>query len=304
MIYLDIRQLETFLTVAKLLNFREASEALNYSQSTVSDHIRNLKTELNVKLFERLGRRVFLNEQGQKLIAPAQKLIKDAQEIHRLFDEDEIRGTLNIGAAETLCSTWLPPLLKEYKELYPNVKLSLNMADCFEFPEMLDKNVIDVAFGMSDESTNPKICQINLFNIETIFVTSSLNSLSAKKLISLKDLENESLILIELEGGYSYELMKVFKNHNIIAKSITEFNSIEAIKQCVKNNLGTTLLPAITVSKEIQSGDLVVLPTNIPNITVPVKMIYHKEKYMSAPITALKKLVLKRKDAIYNNLLN
>ena len=47
---MDIRQLETFLTVAKLLNFRAASEALNYSQSTVSDHIRNLENELNVKL--------------------------------------------------------------------------------------------------------------------------------------------------------------------------------------------------------------------------------------------------------------
>ena len=300
---MDIRQLETFLTVAKLLNFRAASEALNYSQSTVSDHIRNLENELNVKLFERLGRKVFLNEHGRKLIDPAQKLIKDAQEIHRLFEENEITGTLNIGAAETLCATWLPPLLKEYKELYPKVQISLNMADCFEFPDMLQKNIIDVAFGMNDESSNAQICQIDLFSINTVFVTSPSNSLAQNKSISLHDLEDESLILIELQGGYSYELMKILKKNNINAKSITEFNSIEAIKQCVKNNLGTTLLPAITVNKEIKSGELVVLPAHIPSITVSAKMIYHKEKYISQPLAALKELVLERKHDIYNEII-
>lgn len=259
---------------------------------------------INADIFPTLlGRKVFLNEHGRKLINPAQKLIKDAQEIHRLFEENEITGTLNIGAAETLCATWLPPLLKEYKELYPKVQISLNMADCFEFPDMLHKNIIDVAFGMNDESSNAQICQIDLFSINTVFVTSPSNSLAQKKSISLHDLEDESLILIELQGGYSYELMKIFKKNNINAKSITEFNSIEAIKQCVKNNLGTTLIPAITVNKEIKSGELVVLPAHIPSITVSAKMIYHKEKYISQPLAALKELVLERKHDIYNEII-
>lgn len=76
---MDIRQLQTFIVVARLLNFRAAAEELNYSQSTVSDHIRNLEQELNVKLFERLGRKVFLNEQGKKLISSAERMIKDAE---------------------------------------------------------------------------------------------------------------------------------------------------------------------------------------------------------------------------------
>jgi DNA-binding transcriptional LysR family regulator len=66
-IYLNVKQLQTFIVVARLLNFRAAAEELSYPQSTVSDHIRNLEQELGVKLFERLGRKVFLNEQGKKL---------------------------------------------------------------------------------------------------------------------------------------------------------------------------------------------------------------------------------------------
>jgi len=72
---LDVKQLQTFIVLARLLNFRATAEELNYSQSTVSDHIRNLEQELGVKLFERLGRKVFLNEEGKKLISPALKML-------------------------------------------------------------------------------------------------------------------------------------------------------------------------------------------------------------------------------------
>ncbi|WP_338157034.1 helix-turn-helix domain-containing protein [Inconstantimicrobium porci] len=61
-------QLKTFITVSKLLNFRAAAEELNYSQSTISDHIRNLELDLNTKLFDRIGKKVFLTDCGQKLI--------------------------------------------------------------------------------------------------------------------------------------------------------------------------------------------------------------------------------------------
>ncbi|MSR92417.1 helix-turn-helix domain-containing protein [Inconstantimicrobium porci] len=56
------------MTVSKLLNFRAAAEELNYSQSTISDHIRNLELDLNTKLFDRIGKKVFLTDCGQKLI--------------------------------------------------------------------------------------------------------------------------------------------------------------------------------------------------------------------------------------------
>lgn len=290
---MDIRQLQTFLVVARLLNFRAAAEELNYSQSTVSDHIRNLEQELDVKLFERLGRKVFLNEQGKKLISSAERMIKDAEEIHKLFDNDEkIKGSLKIGAAETLCVFWLPPLLKEYSKMYPDVQIILEMADCLEFPEMLEKNIIDVAFGLHDESKQQHLSQIDLFQDSAIFVAAPDHPLTALKKITAHELENQSFILTEAESGYSMELKKLLEVLNVKVNTIMEFSSLEAIKQCVKNGLGITLLPSIAVNAEIQRGELIILPVEIDDILINAKMIYHREKWMSAPLEALKNIVL------------
>jgi len=290
---LDIRQLQTFLIVARLLNFRATAEELNYSQSTVSDHIRNLEQELDVKLFERLGRKVFLNEQGKKLISSAERMIKDAEEIHKLFDNDEkVKGSLKIGAAETLCVFWLPPLLKEYSKMYPDVQIILKMADCLEFPKMLEKNIIDVAFGLHDESGQQHLSQIDLFQDSTIFVAAPDHPLAALKKITVHELENQSFILTESESGYSMDLKKLLEGLNVKVNTIMEFSSLEAIKQCVQNGLGITLLPSIVVDKEIQRGELVMLPVEIDQILIHPKMIYHREKWMSAPLAALKDIVL------------
>ncbi|MDR3594038.1 LysR family transcriptional regulator [Clostridium sp.] len=294
---MDIKQLQTFIVVARLLNFRAAAEELNYSQSTVSDHIRNLEQELDVKLFERLGRKVFLNEQGKKLISSAERMIKDAEEIRKLFDNDEkVKGSLKIGAAETLCVFWLPPLLKEYSKIYPDVQIILKMADCPDFPEMLEKNIIDVAFGFHDESGQQHLSQIDLFQDSAIFVAAPDHPLAALKEITAYELENQSFIITEAEIGYSFELKKILQNQNIKVNTIMEFSSLEAIKQCVKNGLGITLLPSIAVDKEIQRGELVILPVKIDGIFINARMIYHREKWMSTPLAALKNLVLQRKE--------
>lgn len=293
---MDVKQLQTFIVVARLLNFRAAAEELNYSQSTISDHIRNLEQELDVKLFERLGRKVFLNEQGKKLISSAERMIQDAEEIHKLFKNNEkVKGSLKIGAAETLCVFWLPPVLKEYSKIYPEVQIILKMADCLEFPEMLGKNVIDVAFSLHDESGQLHLSQIDLFDDSTIFVAAPDHPLAALKKITVYDLENQSFILTEADSGYSLELKNLLQRLNIKMNTIMEFGSLEAIKQCVRNGLGITLLPSIAVDKEIKRGELVKLSIEIDQIPIHAKMIYHKEKWMSAPLAALKDIVLLKK---------
>ena len=65
---MEIRQLKTFLAVAKLLSFNLAARRLNYAQSSISAQIRGLEEELQVRLFDRLGRRILLTEAGSRLV--------------------------------------------------------------------------------------------------------------------------------------------------------------------------------------------------------------------------------------------
>lgn len=294
---MDVKQLQTFIVLARLLNFRAAAEELNYSQSTVSDHIRNLEQELGVKLFERIGKKVFLNEEGNKLISPAQKMLQDAEEIHELFNKGEkVHGDLRIGAAETLCAFWLPPLLKEYTKIYPKVRIILKMADCLEFHELLEKNIVDVAFSLHDESKRKDLFQIDIFDDSTVFVASPDHPFSTFKKIAMDELENQSFILVESESGYTMELKKLFQKLNVQVDAAMELGSIEAIKQCVKEGLGISFLPRIAVDKEIKNGELVILPVETDNILIHAKMVYHVNKWMSSPMEALKEIVLLKKN--------
>lgn len=289
---MDIKLFQTFITVAKLLNFRETAEELNFSQSSISDHIRNLEQELGVKLFERLGRKVFLNEYGEKLIPLAERIIQDEREIHWLFNKEEkISGLLRIGAAETLSVFWLPPLLKEYRITYPDVKVILKMADCLEFPKMLDHNMIDVAFSLHDECENEYISQVDIFEDSTVFIVAPDHPLAALETLTIHELENHSFILPEAECCYRIELEEFLKRWNIKVNTIMELSSLEAIKQCVKSGLGISLLPRITVEQEINSGELVILHIETCKISICAKMIYHKQKWISPPLSALKNMI-------------
>ncbi|MBV7275156.1 LysR family transcriptional regulator [Clostridium sp. PL3] len=293
---MDVKQLQTFIVLARLLNFRAAAEELNYSQSTVSDHIKNLEQELGVRLFERLGKKVFLNEEGKKLISPARKMLQDTEAIHELFNKGEkVHGSLRIGAAETLCAFWLPPLLREYSKLHPRVRITMKMADCLELPELLEKNIIDVAFGLHDESKRKDLFQIDVFDDFTAFIASPDHPFSTLNKININKLENQSFILIESESGYCMELKKLFQKLNVRVDTIMELGSIEAIKQCVKEGLGISLLPRIAVDKEIKNGELVMLPIETDNILIHAKMLYHANKWISAPLEALKDIVLLKK---------
>lgn len=287
-----VKNLETFLTVAQLLNFGEAARMLNYSQSTVSEQIHDLEDYLGVRVFERIGRKVFLTEQGRKLLPVAARMVKDAKELKSLFSDDEIvAGSLNIGAAETLCVFWLPPLLKEYRTLYPKVQVNIKVGNCVDFPLWLQQNTIDVAFGLNDESSQQQLRQLFLFRGNTLFIAAPDHELAAHSALKLQDLTGQTLLLPEGYCGYPMELKNLLEKKRITANTIMEFGSLESIKQCVKNGLGISLLPELAVEEEIRRGELVSLAWQGPDIPIEAQMLFHRDKWLSPPLAALEKLI-------------
>lgn len=290
---MDTKKLQTFITVAKLLNFREAAEELNYSQSSVSDHISSLEQEFGVKLFDRLGKKVFLNEHGQALLIAAKKMVQDEKQVYELFSKNkEITGSLRIGAAETISVFWLPPLLKKYKIMYPKAKVILKMADCLKLPKMLENDVIDIAFSLHDEIDKEYITQFDVFKNPTVFIAAPDHPLASLKSIEIEALQDQSFIASEPDCCYRIELEAFLKKSNIKIDTIMELSSLEAIKQCVKSGLGISLLPKITVEREVNSGELVILPVQTYQINIYARMIYHRQKWLSPAMTALKNMVL------------
>ncbi len=287
-----VKHLESFLVVARLLNFGEAARILNYSQSTISEQIHSIEEFLGTRLFERIGRKVFLTEQGRKLLPFAERAVRDAEELKNLFRDTEIvSGSLTVGAAETLCAFWLPPLLKEYRTLYPKVQINIKVGNCIDFPQWLQQNIIDVAFSLYDASEQQQLRQIDLFRGETVFIASPDHELSFAPVIEPQNLTGQTLLLPEGYCGYPMDLKKLLEKERVKANTIMEFGSLESIKQCVKNGLGVSLLPKIAVQEELNRGGLVSLAWKGPDIPILAQMIFHRDKWLAPPLAALETLI-------------
>jgi DNA-binding transcriptional LysR family regulator len=111
-----------------------------------------LEADLGVKLFERLGRKVKLTAEGFKLLTYAEQMLKLDAEAREIISDSVIpKGTLRIGASESLCISYLPSLLKEYHKCYPGVEIILKLGGAAELCNWLMENTIDVALYMDKQ---------------------------------------------------------------------------------------------------------------------------------------------------------
>ena len=129
---MELYQLKTFQVIASLGSFSQAADALGYAQSTVSEHVKSLETELQTRLFMRAGsKQVALTRAGEMLLQYAQKMLNLEAEIKaEVTEQTETQGTLSIRVPETVSIHYLPPVLKRFRQKHSKVNFSC-LSRCF-----------------------------------------------------------------------------------------------------------------------------------------------------------------------------
>ncbi len=193
---MEIRQLKTFRVVADHLNFTKAAEQLFMAQSSVSAQIKLLEEELNLKLFDRIGRRVLITDAGQKLYEYARRIEDMTDEIRtEITSDQQTRGSLTIRVPETLASVYMPEVVERFHRDNPNVKLSFINCSDLQLREELNSGRIDLAFLMAD-SIQFKEVNVRMLKTERlILISSPENKLSRQKKVSLNDFTGQTVLL-------------------------------------------------------------------------------------------------------------
>jgi DNA-binding transcriptional LysR family regulator len=151
---MEIRQLRTFLAVARNLHFTRAAQRLNLSQSTVSAQVRELEEELGVRLFDRLGRTVLLTEAGQRLVEYARRMNEMAEEIRGEVGRlDDTQGSLCVRVPATLATVYLPEVVERFHAALPGVRLEFIHCDDARLRQELGSGRIDLAFLLTENLT-------------------------------------------------------------------------------------------------------------------------------------------------------
>lgn len=278
---MELRQLQIFYAAAQTLNFTKAGAKLGYAQSNITGQIRQLEEELQIKLFERLGRGIQLTTEGKSFLENAEKILKLCERAKEEFSPQVYRGTIHIGAAETLCVYRLPQILTTYRKLYPLVEISVHTESYEKLSELIKTNDIDVALVLTDKIASPELVVHTLHEEFMTVVTSPLHNLAQKKKVKPNDFSGECFILTSPGCGYRPLILSMLKKNDIKPSSIMELSSVGAIKECTICGLGIAFLPKIAVKDELDRGKLIELNWAGPSFDVKTQLIYHHEKWIT-----------------------
>lgn len=289
---MDLRHLRTFKAVASELSFTRAGRELGYVQSAVTAHVKALEADLGVKLFDRLGRNVVLTEAGRELLAHAMKILDLTESARDAVSNDtEPSGTLHVSASESLCIYRLPPVLKEFGERFPEVRVifepSKNGTLDPTSHRRLSEGVVDLAFVIEKEYRDPAdlITEV-LVQEPLVLVANSEHPLVEAVEVHPADLAGESVLMVEKGCGFRTVFEEQMSRAGVKPRSEIEFTSAEAIKRCVESGMGVAVLAAVSVAEEVRSGRLVTLSWAEPGFRVSTQMVRHKDKWLSPTLQA------------------
>lgn len=281
---MEIRQLKIFLKVCELNNFTAAAKNLNYSQSTISETIMSLEKVVGRQLFERLNRKIYITEDGQNLKKHAEKLLLIYNDTMASFGEPNKR-TINVGITESLCSYRFPGFFRDFLQDHTNISIIFTIARCDEIPELIRQNKIDVGFTLDDILGYKHINTEVLFDEEIVFIKST--QYNKKTYNTLKDLNKENVVASQGYAGYNKIYLDLYHDENIDAGNFIYMESIEGIKSYVKGGFGISFIPLTTVEKDLEEGSLEIMKFSDERYYHQVKIVTHKDKYMSIEIEQL-----------------
>jgi len=284
---MEIRQLRTFQAVAQMLSFNRAAERLHYAQSSISAQIQALEEELDVKLFDRLGRRILLTEAGDRLLQYAGKILDLADETRaEVARSKEPEGALTIRVPESFCVHRLPLVVKEFRSRFPKVRLSFITCTIENLQKDLRKGITDLAFLLTDSIQAADLEAEALGFEHILLVASPGHPLAEKPEIRTRDLEGETILLSKVDCSYRGSFQQILDQRNVRPGATLELNSVEAIKQCVMQRVGITILPEIAVAREIAQGRLAALTWREGEMEVALLMIWYRERWRSPSLEA------------------
>jgi len=281
---MELRHLITLKTIVERGGFKKAAEHLGYAQSSVTTHIQELEAEVGKPLFDRLGRKVILTHYGERLLSYAIKII----DLHAqaLNPDEEPTGDLIIGISESLTIGRIPPILLEYKRSYPKVNLSLKSIENYDVATHLQNGDIDLALVLEKED----------WNISELYS----EKLKRERMVLIRPPEKEeateTILYTERSCSYKSVFDEYLKYKQVDVKESLDFQSIEAIKQCVKSGLGISMVPYFSVKEELESNKLngeVIAPEHPAIATF---LAYHKDKWLSPSINSMISLIRSHAD--------
>lgn len=277
---ITIKQLIVFNEVFECSSVTKAAQNLKMPQPSVSRTLREIEENYNVRLFERMMKKIVPTPDGKKLYAQTVHLVEYYRKIDKKLFSESSREVLRVGASVRLGSELIPKMLMEFAVSHPNVEVEVKIANQKELEDRMITNELDLVFCEGIHNADQFISQ-KVAEGELTVVVPAGHKLLSKQCVVLEDLTNYPLLVRE-EGANSRELLKnVLRAHGLYAKPTWESISTDALIKGVYNGFGISVLPKSLVKKNVEKGLLFTVDVAGRPFVHNLYALWHKNKFVT-----------------------
>jgi len=276
---ITLRQIEIFLNVVKSGHLTNVAKGMKLSQSAISMSIKELENILNRPVFDRINKKLVLNEVGRAFHKEVEPLFQKLSDIEYEFQNSENKGMVRVGASTTIVDYLMPSIICSYMTAYPEVKITLKEGNTQEIARMVEKGEIDIGFVEGFVSGASIIKE--KIGIDELLVITENKALAEAKPVFIDELADMRWVLREEGSGTREVFLDYIKEKVDDLNIFLELGHTESIKGILKNRECLTCISKISVEKELKEGRL--FQVNVKNFDCKrdFLMIYHKDKYHS-----------------------
>ncbi len=279
----SLRQLEVFLATAHFQNVSKAADSLAMSQSAASSALKELESQFDILLFDRVGKRLQLNEQGRLIRSRAEALLEQAREVELALMQHKDAGPVKVGATLTIGNYLAVSILSQLLNEQPEAEVSLSVANTQQIMERVLNYDLDI--GMIEGEVQHGELDIIPWREDDLCVFCAPNHpLADHTSITDKDLIENPWILREAGSGTRQAFDRAL--HGILPEITIclELQHTEAIKNAVSSGLGLGCLSRITLQDAFKRGELIELNVPQRDFIRTLYFILHKKKFRSAGV--------------------
>lgn len=254
------RLLKTFLAVARHRNITRAAREVHLAQSSVSDQVQSLESELGVALFTRSRQGLDLTTAGEALKPYAEEILQLAEEARIAVEarRGTTAATVTVGALETIAAVKLPQWLAAFRGDHPEIGLRLKIAGSNVLLRQLEEGEIDVAFCFDKGGLDERLARRTI-SAEPLVLVASAENATASGQGDLAALAAMRFVVTETGCVYRHLFDTAFAE-TAAPKLVAEVGSIGAIASLVATGIGMGLVPRLAVAEALDRGEIVELP--------------------------------------------
>lgn len=272
---MNIRDLAYIVAVSEQLSFIKAAQKCFISQPTLSTQIKKLEQELGVQIFERSNKHVLVTPAGEKIIAHAQQILQQIDDIKLLAksSHEPLAGRLKVGAFPSLSSHLFPNLVTTIKASLPNIQLVLVEDKTDTLIKQLESGELDVAFLALPIKSKALVSEF-LFDDPFELAVAKEHPLASKKTITPSDLIDQPLLLLD-EGHCMRDQALQFCQWSGAKEQLgVRAASLETLRQMVIAGTGLTLMPSIAIDRH--NPNISYIPFTDPTPKRTIGLVWRK----------------------------